>query len=390
LFLHHRFVDVSSDVWLLVAVGIAAFVIGSAAATRVFLVSRPLQIARATTETNWGLTRAAILTAFVGLPFFVNAAYRLALEGPTPNLAINLRLAYVEGATGSLALYAYLAPLSFVATSAAVAAARGSAGRMFWLCLGCGVSLCYALLATGRTAVLFFIFMVLGVAVVRKVISPTRVTVSLAVSIVLLWILVAALLGKGVSEDSEQPLDIASDLLDSFAAYLLSGLPALGLRLGEQQGLELGVHTFRTFLAIGNAVGLDLTPPTLVREFVSVPMQTNVFTVHEPYFRDFSVPGVALGQFLFGAIHTVTYKRAVQGSVRWQIMYAALLFPACTQFFQDYYASLLSLWVQLLLAAFVLTSSRVRLVSAECSAQTQAARAGVAKGTFIGADTCGN
>lgn len=355
-FLNDRFIVVSSEVWVLVGTGLAAFVLGGITVTHAFREKGQSQFVSSLSTVNWGLTRAGIFVASVGLPFFVMAAYRLALEGPTSNLAVNLRIAYVEGQTGSLDLYGYLAPIAFAATCAAVAADRAIRCRTFWLTLGCVISVGYTLLATGRTAVLFFVFMVLGVAVIRRSISPARVVTVLLISVALLWILVGVVLGKGLSGNSEQPWDVASDLMRNFWEYLLAGLPAFGVRVDEGSSFELGTHTFRTLLVIGQAIGLEVSPPSLVQEYVSVPMQTNVYTVHEPYFRDFSVYGVVISQFLFGALHTFFYEKAMRGSVRSQIMYAAFLFPACMQFFQDYYASLLSLWIQVFVVATVVTS----------------------------------
>ncbi len=365
LLLYQRFAQVSPEVWTVVAVGVSAFVIGGVGVTWLFRTPPPAQRVYRHPEANWALTRIAITAAAVGLPLFALAAYRIAIEGPTSNLAVNLRLAYLNADSGTLSLYAYIAPICFVATAVAIAAGAETRGRTFWVAVGCAVSLGYALLATGRTAVLFFLCVVLGVAAIRGTLSARVVATYFVGAIALLWIVVAFSLGKGVSEGSEALSDIGADLLENFYSYLLSGLPALSIRIEQQQVLELGAHTFRTLLAVGKAIGLDVVPPVLVRDFVSVPMATNVYTVYEPYFRDFSFGGVIVSQLFIGAFHTVAYEKALVGSVRWQVIYAALLFPTCTQFFQDSYASLLSLWIQVSGVVVVLTlpSVLVRVVA---------------------------
>lgn len=356
---HDRFVSVAPEVWLLVSTGLAAFVIGGATMTHLFRQDNVVRAIPARFRREWSLTRIAIIGSILGVPLFAMAAYELAQGGPTASLAVNLRIAYVDANIAGPGLYVYLMPISFVATTAVIASNEPKGSRTLWLLMGCLASLCYALLSSGRGPILFFIFMLLGTALIRRALSPIKVGVILAIVVFLLWILAAIALGKGVSEDSTQVGEIAGGLIDNFLVYLLGSLPALSIMVEQHPPLELGAHTFRTFLAIAQALGIEVNPSGLVREFVEVPARTNVFTVYEPYYRDFSVYGVVMSQFLFGAAHVFSYEKSVRGSIPWQIIYAALLYPACTQFFQDSYASLMSLWVQIGLITVLLAGPRL-------------------------------
>jgi oligosaccharide repeat unit polymerase len=83
-----------------------------------------------------------------------------------------------------------------------------------------------------------------------------------------------------------------------------------------------------------------------LQPYIKTPVLTNVYTVYQPYFLDFSYVGVVLIQFFLGLLHGHIYKRAVSGSAFFVTLYGLSLYPLVMQFFQDQYLNLLSTWVQ--------------------------------------------
>jgi oligosaccharide repeat unit polymerase len=94
------------------------------------------------------------------------------------------------------------------------------------------------------------------------------------------------------------------------------------------------------------ALGLsNIQPVALIKEFTYVPDLTNVYTVYEVYFRDFSYSGILIPPlFLVG--HYWLYRKALLFGGVWIFYYSASVYPLVMQFFQDQYFSILSLWIQ--------------------------------------------
>jgi len=85
-----------------------------------------------------------------------------------------------------------------------------------------------------------------------------------------------------------------------------------------------------------------------VQPWVDVPMPTNVYTVYQPYIKDFGLVGGSLVLFVLGFLHALLYRRATVRNphTTYVFLFALSLFPLVMQAFQDMYFSLLSLWIQ--------------------------------------------
>jgi len=83
----------------------------------------------------------------------------------------------------------------------------------------------------------------------------------------------------------------------------------------------------------------------MFREFTLVPDLTNVYTVYDPYYRDFGNLGF-LFVFIFIILHVAFYQRSYSKGGIYVFLYSATLYPLIMQFFQDQYFSLISMWAQ--------------------------------------------
>jgi oligosaccharide repeat unit polymerase len=164
-----------------------------------------------------------------------------------------------------------------------------------------------------------------------------------------------------IGEDS--PNVNALSALDALSLYLLGSLAALDHTLLQGSApLDWGLNSFRSVLAVVDAMGFNVTVIPLVKEYVFVPDATNVYTVYLPYLQDFGPVGVVVFLGFFGWLHARLYRAAKSQDPRLVILYALSVYPLLMQFFQDQYFSLLTTWV--VFALLVLASFRRRAASA--------------------------
>ena len=121
-----------------------------------------------------------------------------------------------------------------------------------------------------------------------------------------------------------------------FWAYIYSALLALS-KLAESSGHnDVGLYTFRFLVAIFYKLGLSTTEPVkTILEYVSVPLETNVYTVMQPFYQDYSFFGVAFGAIFYGFIYSVIYYCARQGNPVALLTYAVLAIGMFTSFFAE-------------------------------------------------------
>jgi oligosaccharide repeat unit polymerase len=128
--------------------------------------------------------------------------------------------------------------------------------------------------------------------------------------------------------------------------YVIGSLAAFDRLRHTTVTLAWGDNVFRTVWAVLYSIGFDTKPVPLLQPYIKTPVLTNVYTVYQPYFLDFSYVGAVLIQFFLGLLHGHIYRRAVRGSAFFVALYGLSLYPLVMQFFQDQYLNLLSTWVQ--------------------------------------------
>jgi oligosaccharide repeat unit polymerase len=161
---------------------------------------------------------------------------------------------------------------------------------------------------------------------------------------------------KGIGLESDLSGNLLS-IFESLRSYVAAPILACSILFNSLTSYDLGQNSFRTIIAILNAVGLDdLEPINLIRGYVAVPWPTNVYTVYEVYFKDFSMIGFYIPSLML-VIHFWLYKKAQTIGDKWLFIYAASVYPLVMQFFQDQYFSLLSMHVQIVFWCVLLFKS---------------------------------
>ena len=72
-----------------------------------------------------------------------------------------------------------------------------------------------------------------------------------------------------------------------------------------------------------------------VQAFINVPVETNTYTVMQPFFCDFGYKGLAFFGCVYGMLSGILYRWHRQGSVWGTCVYAVVLAALCTQFHQE-------------------------------------------------------
>jgi len=297
--------------------------------------------------------------SLLGLPFFLSHAAEIGAHGPTGILLVDLRLALTGKQDAGFGPLFYLVPVAF--TSAALHGLRVDArADKVKFAISCAVVLVYAIFMTGRTFLFLTIMLPAGVLLISRRLRTTKLAVWCLALMLVAFAAVSFVTGKGGADVHNSLAKNSSAVVDSIRLYLLGAIPAFDRFMDIAPPATLGANTFRVFLKVTDKLGLQTPPPPLIQPYVRVPMPTNVYTVYQPYFMDFSFAGIAIVQFLFGLWHGYLYRRANQGSPLFVCLYALFLYPLFVQFFQDEYLNFLIQCIVLtMLVYFLLQRNRL-------------------------------
>ncbi|ELG88693.1 hypothetical protein A311_02657 [Escherichia coli KTE146] len=135
----------------------------------------------------------------------------------------------------------------------------------------------------------------------------------------------------------------------------LSKLPELNIN-GES-----GEYTFRFLIAILYKIGLSSNEPVkTILDYVNVPVPTNVFTVMQPFYQDYSLFGVAFGAIFYGIIYSSIYLLAKKGNPVALLIYAVLAISLFTSFFAETLITNLAGNVKVVICIYLLWRFTVR------------------------------
>lgn len=336
------------------ALGVLVFTLGSLLQSTLFKFPTNIQ-----TEfikqppLNFSLRAALIIILIVGLPFYINASYRLFLASQADEFLTGLRhqISYGDEDIGPVK---YLMTLSFVVLGINLYEyfRKKSSLNLVLLIIVALATIAYAILSTGRTYYVIILLLYVGI----NFLYSRRVSIakyaSLLVIFLMLFSLVGIVMGKGGNAQSSAKENI-NESASTTAIYFVSALSAYDL---EQKDIYLpyynGNNTLRFFVLIGQKLGLKKAAfaSELLQPFVFIPYGTNVYTFYSPYSKDFGV-AYALGMlFLFSLLSCWLYNKARStGTLRYVLYYCFSLYPLLLSIFQDQYMSLLSTWIQIVL-----------------------------------------
>lgn len=139
-----------------------------------------------------------------------------------------------------------------------------------------------------------------------------------------------------------------SSFVTTLSIYMFGGLPAFDTLSIDSNG-QFGSHTFRFFYALLNAIGGNFEVKDTIYEYVNVPIETNVYTVMCPFFKDFGYYGIVIFGFIYGFIFQMLFKLSLKNYKIIQLVFAYIFPMLLMQFFGEYLFSNLSVFFQILI-----------------------------------------
>lgn len=198
------------------------------------------------------------------------------------------------------------------------------------------IGLATAMLTTSRLFLLFYILTIIAILFCHKKITTKQVFLSLC-GFALFFFGIAIVIKKGYGEQNS-PLEI---LKWNFQVYLFSPLAAFNYYI------KTHTPTFDSIVMIPNSVkeileyfGINLQPRTNLMPFVNTPLRTNVYTYLYPVYHDGGKLLIVFVGLLLGFCHQIIYKlsQLIVNPVTIYI-FSISLYPIAVSFFEDAYFS---------------------------------------------------
>lgn len=155
----------------------------------------------------------------------------------------------------------------------------------------------------------------------------SRKKLLLAVPVILVGILALHFIRMAASDNSTVNLILGT--------YIYSPLLALSTIIPTTNN-EFGEYCFRFVYALFNKIGLiGEEPVKTLLDYAYVPTPTNVFTVMQPFYQDFSYPGIFIGAVIYGVFFSLLYRLTRKNSVCSLLIYSLLSISLLTSFFAE-------------------------------------------------------
>lgn len=364
----HTFYSVSSDVWQLLAI-----MLGTYLAFAITARGSDSLGANGAAEYREKYLRWAQWAVLASTPLLYLKATQLAGGDVLSRSGyIALRTALTVGTEG-YGLLAYFVPLGCVVASIRVMQFAATRQGLHHMIISVGAAAVMAFLCTGRTFFLMlFCFCTFPLVVTGKL--KPRGAILLGAMLVFSFLLVAMLTRKGLDFNATMTENVES-LVRMLRVYVLAPTMAMAVVADTDHPLALGGYSLRFFqILLTKLAGISFDSPPLIREYVQIPDRVNVFTVMDPYYRDFGMAGVAIFASASAGLHWGLFRLMRRRGGAWIFIYSATLFPLVMQFFQDMYVTLLSTWVQVIFWYMLLVKQERRPAYAGAAARPLVSR----------------
>lgn len=198
-----------------------------------------------------------------------------------------------------------------------------------WQVVLLGIACLMNSLAIMEKGTMFFVF-VSSVFVLfeKKVIRIRSILIFSAILFVVFYLFN---LGRA-GEDSDYQKE--ETILDFFIMYVLSP-PVAFCQLPQEVTPQFGTNTFETVYLFLQRLGADVVVKDKLQEFVFVPVSTNVYTIFQPFYIDFSYPGIAFFAGIYGCVCGWLYRLYKNGNGVGTCLYTYAVYVLLLQFYQE-------------------------------------------------------
>ena len=180
-------------------------------------------------------------------------------------------------------------------------------------------------------------------------------------SIVLVGVLVVVgfyffnLLRAGEESDYAQD----ESLIDFIGMYVMSPPVAYCTTMRDVVN-QFGTNTFEVIYMHLSRMGIgNYEVHEKLQEFVNVPIPTNVYTIMQPFFRDFGYMGVAFFAWIYGLVSGILYRFSCNGNTLCICLYTYMVEILALQFFQENIFLSLAFVAQLVFIVCVIVVKKV-------------------------------
>jgi oligosaccharide repeat unit polymerase len=292
-----------------------------------------------------------LVIILIGLPFFLEASYKIFISSNVENFFIGLRTELIYG-DKDIGPLKYLFPFSFVVFAINLQSfvkEKNLKNKILFI-TSFLATIVYAVFSTGRLLFLLVLVVYVGINFLYNKNFSFKKLSKLIIIFMTIFICLGIVYSKGGSLENTAKENI-TPAVQSTAIYIVAPLNALDWEMHHQFTVNYnGNNSFRFFVKIGEQLNLisNAKVNELLTPFIFVPYLTNVYTFYRPYIKDFGRVYSWFMIALFGLIHTFLYNKAIATkNLRYSLYYSIMLFPLMISFFADQYLALTSFWLQI-------------------------------------------
>lgn len=218
-----------------------------------------------------------------------------------------------------------------------------------FLVMGCCLLNSVAIMEKGG----IFLVILSGVYVLyeRHIIRGRSILLIGAISFVGFYLFNIIRSGEDAAEDAS--------ILEFVEMYVLSP-PVAFCRVRREISAQFGSNTFESIYVFLQRLGFNVEVHQKTQEFVWVPVCTNVYTIMQPFFRDFGYMGVAFFAALYGCVSGSLYRYARNGNAFAICFYTYMVMVLSLQFYQENMILSLVFVLQLLFFVMLMTQQKIR------------------------------
>lgn len=275
---------------------------------------------------------ATLLVLIAGFPYYLQLARHVAGDTSVALMLVTIRAAEVEAQAGADPFGIIGGNLAVLALLCAPVVFYESNGTWPWrlrTLISVVLALAYGFLNGSKESVLI-VLVLFFVSWIKSGKLRLR-TAALSTTIVVTLFSAGALLVNfaGVTFDSSNAA--LRKLGNTVLAYWLGGVVAFGRIVDAPDSIKVTQNIWRFFLEASHKLGADVVVPALHAPYTIVSsdpsvrsLGINVYTIYFAYYPDFGWAGVIIGMASIGAIATAVWKRAMQGSPVYSLLFASL------------------------------------------------------------------
>jgi len=258
-------------------------------------------------------------------PIYLHRVLQIVLMFSTEDLMSNIRILAVYGEGQGLLNHTVIVNQALL-----LVALWGHPRIPLWQVVALALACLLNAFAIMEKGTMFFVFLaVVFVLFEKRVIRLHTIVLSgLALFMVFYFF---NLVRAGNDEDIQEK----DTLLDFLAMYVLSP-PVAFSQLMPDLTPQFGANTFETIYHFLRRFGFDdVVEHDKIKDFVWVPIPTNVYTMFQPFWVDFGLRGVAFFAMVYGVVSGWLYWLYKQATPFGRCLYTFWVYVLVLQFYQE-------------------------------------------------------